>query len=67
MYLYMRNTYYYTTQHPDKTQELSQEWQQYAQRVGVVEAPVRYKYGQMNCFYDQCIQPEFLKTLSEQK
>lgn len=54
-------------QHPDKTQELSQEWQQYAQRVGVVEAPVRYKYGQMNCFYDQCIQPEFLKTLSEQK
>lgn len=52
-------------QHPDKIQELSQEWQKYAQRVGVVEAPVRYKYGQMNCFYDQCIQPEFLKTLSE--
>lgn len=46
-------------QHPDKIQELSQEWQKYAQRVGVVEAPVRYKYGQMNCFYDQCIQPEF--------
>lgn len=53
-------------QHPDKIQELSQEWQKYAQRVGVVEAPVRYKYGQMNCFYDQCIQPDFLKNLGKQ-
>lgn len=53
------------TQYPAKTQELAQDWAEYAQRVGVVDAPVRYKYGQMNCFYDQCIQPEFLKNLGK--
>ncbi|MDO5070343.1 MAG: arylsulfatase [Neisseria zoodegmatis] len=47
--------------HPQKTRFLAAEWDKYARRVGVVEAPVRYKYGQMNCFYDQCIQPDFLK------
>lgn len=54
-------------QNPSKTQELAQDWTDYAKRVGVVDAPVRYKYGQMNCFYDKCIEPEFLKKLSEQK
>jgi arylsulfatase A-like enzyme len=54
------------SKNPSKTQELAQDWAEYAQRVGVVEAPVRYKYGQMNCFYDQCIQPDFLKNLGKQ-
>lgn len=53
------------SKNPSKTQELAQDWAEYAQRVGVVEAPVRYKYGQMNCFYDQCIQPDFLKNLGK--
>jgi len=53
------------SKNPSKTQELAQDWAEYAQRVGVVEAPVRYKYGQMNCFYDQCIQPVFLKNLGK--
>lgn len=45
-----------------KTAQLAKEWDQYAQHVGVVNAPVRYKYGQMNCFYNTCIQPDFLKN-----
>ena len=45
----------------EKTQQLAKDWDNYAQHVGVVDAPVRYKYGQMNCFYDTCIQPDFLK------
>lgn len=50
-----------SARHPQKTRELAGEWNRYARRVGVVEAPVRYKYGQMNCFYTECIQPDFLK------
>lgn len=52
-------------QHPDIVKHLADEWDKYAQHVGVVEAPVRYKYGQMNCFYDTCIGPEFLKNLGK--
>ncbi|MCS4533491.1 arylsulfatase [Neisseria montereyensis] len=52
--------------YPQQAQALAAEWDRYARHVGVVEAPVRYKYGQMNCFYSQCIQPDFLKKLSEQ-
>lgn len=52
-------------QNPKKVQELAKEWDQYAQHVGVVEAPVRYKYGQMNCFYDTCIEPDFLKKIQD--
>ncbi len=52
-------------QNPKKVQELAKEWDQYAQHVGVVEAPVRYKYGQMNCFYDTCIEPDFLKKMQD--
>ena len=55
------------SKNPNKTKELAQDWVDYAKRVGVVDAPVRYKYGQMNCFYEKCIEPEFLKKLSEQK
>ena len=42
--------------YPNKVKELSVDWDNYAQRVGVVQAPVRYTYGQMNCFYGQCLQ-----------
>ncbi|WP_353169373.1 arylsulfatase [Acinetobacter sp.] len=52
-------------QNPEKVKALASEWDKYARHVGVVEAPVRYKYGQMNCFYDTCIEPEFLKNLSK--
>lgn len=52
------------TQHPDKLNELIKDWDAYAQRVGVVSAPVRYRYGQMNCFYGKCIGPEEIKNLS---
>lgn len=52
-------------QNPQKVEALAKDWDAYAQRVGVVEAPVRYKYGQMNCFYDKCIQPDFLKKLNK--
>ncbi|MCR0075012.1 arylsulfatase [Acinetobacter baumannii] len=51
---------------PEKVKELAADWDVYAKRVGVTEAPVRYKYGQMNCFYDKCIQPEFLKQVANQ-
>ncbi|WP_445115344.1 arylsulfatase [Acinetobacter sp. WZC-1] len=50
-----------SAQYPDKVEGLAMEWNKYAQHVGVVEAPIRFKYGQMNCFYDTCIQPDFLK------
>lgn len=52
-------------QHPAKVKELAAEWDNYAQHVGVVEAPVRFKYGQMNCFYGTCIQPDFIKQLGQ--
>ncbi|QEY26066.1 arylsulfatase [Neisseria zalophi] len=51
--------------YPQQTQALAAEWDRYARRVGVVEAPVRYRYGQMSCFYTQCIQSEALKKLTE--
>ncbi|MCO8045944.1 arylsulfatase [Acinetobacter bohemicus] len=48
---------------PEKVTALAKDWEAYAERVGIVEAPIRYKYGQMNCFYGKCIQSEALKNL----
>ena len=48
-----------------QTEKMAKAWDQYAKHVGVVYAPVRYKYGQMNCFYDTCVQPEFLKNQTD--
>ena len=45
-----------SAQHPDKVAELSADWEAYARDNGVVPAPIRYKYGQMNCLYTTCIQ-----------
>lgn len=46
-------------QFPEQVTKMSKQWQQYAKRVGVVEAPARYNYTQRICFYGDCIgQPE---------
>lgn len=41
---------------PKKLAELTADWDKYARDSGVVPAPVRYKYGQMFCLFDRCIQ-----------
>lgn len=50
-------------QNPNKLAELTNDWEAYAQRVGVIEAPIRYKYGQMNCFYGTCIKSNAVKKI----
>lgn len=55
------------TQNPEKTAELAKDWDDYAKRVGVVPAPIRYIYGQRTCFYDKCIQPGYLQAVLDSK
>ncbi len=50
------------TQYPEKVNALEAEWDKYAKHVGVVEAPIRFTYGQMNCFYDHCIKSALIKN-----
>lgn len=46
------------TKDPKRTEVLVEEWQKYAKNVGVISAPYRFRYGQMTCLYDTCIQPD---------
>ncbi|WP_449430860.1 arylsulfatase [Pseudomonas putida] len=41
-------------QNPAKVAELSREWDAYAQRNGVLDAPVSLKYGFQTCMYGKC-------------
>ncbi|SDN09556.1 arylsulfatase [Pseudomonas jinjuensis] len=41
---------------PEKVAELAADWEAYSQNNGIVPAPIRYKYGQMNCLFTTCIQ-----------
>lgn len=44
-----------SAQYPEKLAELTAEWESYAKRNGVVEAPVRYKYTYETCLYGHCV------------
>lgn len=48
---------------PKKVKNMVVEWNNYAKRVGVVEAPIRYTYGQVICFYETCIEPDYVKNI----
>lgn len=41
-----------------KVSELKADWEDYAQRVGVVQAPIRFTYGEIACLFEQCLTAE---------
>lgn len=44
--------------HPLKVAELKTDWEAYAKRVGVVQAPIRFTYGEIACLFEQCLTAE---------
>ena len=41
-----------------KVAELKADWENYAKRVGVVQAPIRFTYGEIACLFEQCMTAE---------